>query len=130
CACRSACCGPGRVRCWRASYASRTIPKKLRNLMDTLTHALSGALVGRVFAGRRASAGAAAAAPAAGRVQPPVWQMVAAGTIAAIFPDLDFVLGWVSELTYLRGHRGVTHSLLLLPLWGLLIAWLLARFWQ
>ncbi len=56
--------------------------------------------------------------------------MVAAGTVAAIFPDLDFVLGWISELTYLRGHRGVTHSLILLPLWGLLIAWLLARFWQ
>ena len=56
--------------------------------------------------------------------------MVVAGTAAAIFPDLDFVLGWISELTYLRGHRGVTHSLILLPLWGLLIAWLLARFWQ
>ncbi|HRP26589.1 metal-dependent hydrolase [Thauera sp.] len=99
--------------------------------MDTLTHALSGALVGRVLAGRRAPAAiAAGAAPvAAAGVQPPVWQMVVAGTIAATFPDLDFVLGWVSELTYLRGHRGVTHSLVMLPLWGLLIAWLLARFW-
>ncbi|MFB1028433.1 MAG: metal-dependent hydrolase [Thauera sp.] len=107
--------------------------------MDTLTHALSGALVGRVLAGRRAPGAAAAAggasgtgfgASAAARPAVPVWQMVAAGTIAAIFPDLDFVLGWISELTYLRGHRGVTHSLILLPLWGLLIAWLLARFWQ
>jgi inner membrane protein len=92
--------------------------------MDTLTHALSGALVGRMLAGRRASPATASMA------QPPVWQMVVAGTVAATFPDLDFVLGWVSELTYLRGHRGVTHSLVLLPLWGLLIAWLLARFWQ
>ena len=95
--------------------------------MDTLTHALSGALVGRVLAGRRAAAGAGSAPVTA---TPPVWQMVVAGTVAATFPDLDFVLGWISELTYLRGHRGVTHSLLLLPLWGLMIAWLLARFWQ
>lgn len=90
--------------------------------MDTLTHALSGALVGRVLAGRRAPPGA--------RPTAPVWQMMVAGAVAATFPDLDFVLGWISELTYLRGHRGVTHSLILLPLWGLPIAWLLARFWQ
>ncbi len=99
--------------------------------MDTLTHALSGALVGRLLARRRASPPAEAAsrgAPAA--ALPPVWQMVVAGAVAATFPDFDFILGWVSELTYLRGHRGVTHSLLLLPLWGLLIAWLLARFWR
>ncbi|WP_297363605.1 metal-dependent hydrolase [Thauera sp.] len=99
--------------------------------MDTLTHALSGALVGRMLAGRKAFAGTL---PGAGPqavigARPPVWQMVVAGTVAATFPDLDFVLGWISELTYLRGHRGVTHSLLLLPLWGLAIAWLLARFW-
>ena len=94
--------------------------------MDTLTHALSGALVGRMLAGRRPAVDARATNVA----QVPVWQMVVAGTAAAIFPDLDFVLGWISELTYLRGHRGVTHSLILLPLWGLLIAWLLARFWQ
>ena len=100
--------------------------------MDTLTHALSGALVGRALAGRNARAGApSGAAPhAVTAVTPPVWQMVVAGTVAATFPDLDFVLGWISELTYLRGHRGVTHSLLLLPLWGLAIAWLLARFWR
>ena len=82
--------------------------------MDTLTHALSGALVGRVLAGRRAPAGgangsaatsgAASGASSAARPTVPVWQMVAAGTVAATFPDLDFVLGWISELTYLRGR--------------------------
>lgn len=99
--------------------------------MDTLTHALSGALVGRVLAGRRPPAGMPAGAAAPARAgTPPVWQMVVAGTVAATFPDFDFVLGWISELTYLRGHRGLTHSLLLLPLWGLAIAWLLARWWR
>ena len=85
--------------------------------MDTLTHALSGALLGRLMA--RPSVPS--------RPGPKVWHIVLAGAAAATFPDLDFVLGYVSELTYLRGHRGVTHSLLLLPLWGLLIAWLMAR---
>ena len=84
--------------------------------MDTLTHALSGALTGRLMAGRRRD----------DRARPPVWQCVAVGTVAAAFPDIDFVLGYVSELTYLRGHRGVTHSVLLLPLWALLVAWVMA----
>ena len=94
--------------------------------MDTLTHALSGALVGRVFAGRRAPGAAAAAggasgtgfgASAAARPAVPVWQMVAAGTVAATFPDLDFVLGWISELTYLRGHSGSRISEWVTPRW-------------
>lgn len=86
--------------------------------MDTLTHALSGALVGRLLA--------RSAKHTDSRPTTPVWQTVVAGTAAATFPDIDFVLGFVSELTYLRGHRGVTHSLLLMPLWALLVAWIMA----
>lgn len=82
--------------------------------MDTLTHALSGALLGRFIA----------RAPADDR-QPRVWQTVAACALAATFPDADYVLNAVSDLTYLQGHRGVTHSVLLLPLWALLLAWLM-----
>jgi len=85
--------------------------------VDTLTHALSGALAGRLLVARDARAASSALPP---------WQAMAAGAIAAAFPDVDFVLGYVSELTYLRAHRGVTHSLLLWPAWGLLLAWLLA----
>lgn len=89
--------------------------------MDTLTHALSGALAARLC------------------VRPPdpqhpnrpaVWQAVTVGTVAALFPDGDFVLAFISEMTYLRGHRGMTHSLLLLPLWGLLIAWAMAALFR
>ncbi|MDT3669771.1 MAG: metal-dependent hydrolase [Aromatoleum sp.] len=90
--------------------------------MDTLTHALSGALVGCLLApGHRASTLAAGKAAV-----PPSWQMVVAGAVAAAFPDIDFVLGYVSDIAYLRGHRGVTHSLLLLPLWAMLLSWLAA----
>ena len=87
--------------------------------MDTLTHALSGALLGRALAGGRAAPGLS------------VRQAVLAGAAAAAFPDSDFVLSFVSELSYLRGHRGITHSLLMLPLWAALLAvlfgWLARR---
>lgn len=79
--------------------------------MDTLTHALSGALLAR------------ATAPAhPGPDDLPLRARVLAGTAAAAFPDVDFVLGALSPVVYLETHRGVTHSLLLLPAW----AWLLA----
>ena len=82
--------------------------------MDTLTHALSGALLARATAPKDA---------------PPrsIPRRVAAGFFACAAPDLDFVLGFVSPLLYLEQHRGPTHSLLLLPLWALLISWILAK---
>ncbi|OGA73150.1 MAG: hypothetical protein A3G27_02125 [Betaproteobacteria bacterium RIFCSPLOWO2_12_FULL_66_14] len=76
--------------------------------MDTLTHALSGALLARATASRM---------PAA-----PIGQRVAVGLVAAAFPDIDYLGSFVSPLTYLLHHRGITHSVVLLPLW----AWLLA----
>jgi len=36
------------------------------------------------------------------------------------------VVGFIGPVEYLLHHRGVTHSILLLPLWALLYAWLLA----
>lgn len=82
--------------------------------MDTLTHALSGALLARATAPKDA---------------PPrsVPRRVAAGFFACAAPDLDFVLAFVSPVVYLEQHRGPTHSLLLLPLWALGLAWLLAK---
>lgn len=82
--------------------------------MDTLTHALSGALVGRAAAPRDASAVSAR-------------DCVALGFLAAAFPDTDAILTLWSPLAYLYHHRGATHSLLLLPLWALSIGWLWSR---
>ena len=82
--------------------------------MDTLTHALSGALAAR--------------ATAPGKAQISTGARVIAGTLAAAFPDVDFVLAYVSPVAYLTGHRGVTHSLFVLPLWALLLAWVMAKF--
>lgn len=91
--------------------------------MDTLTHALSGALLGRALAPAPNAAGHASKILGPGI---PVWHAVLAGGVAATFPDADYVLTFVSELAYLRGHRGVTHSIVLLALWALALGWLLA----
>ena len=83
--------------------------------MDTLTHALSGALIARATADR----GGAASLPLARRV--------ALGALAAAFPDADIVMALGSPIDYLLNHRGATHSLVMLPLWAWLLAWIAAR---
>lgn len=80
--------------------------------MDPLTHALSGAVAARAARPDRTPANALPL-----RVQ--LW----AGFAAAAFPDLDIVLRVFGTLAYLNWHQGITHSLLMLPLW----AWVLAR---
>jgi inner membrane protein len=52
---------------------------------------------------------------------------VAAGFFACAAPDLDFVAGLAGPVEYILNHRGVTHSVLLLPLWALGVAWVLAK---
>ena len=79
--------------------------------MDTLTHALSGALLARATTSRTD-------APGSLSLRARVWVCAA----AAAFPDSDFLLTLIGPLTYLNGHRGITHSLLLLPLWSVLLA--------
>ena len=85
--------------------------------MDTLTHALSGALLAR------------ATAPAPSPDVLPLRRRIAVGTLAAAFPDIDVVASWLSPLSYLYHHRGVTHSLVMLALWAVLLAWLCLKVW-
>ncbi|MFO7642178.1 MAG: metal-dependent hydrolase [Candidatus Competibacteraceae bacterium] len=77
--------------------------------MDTLTHALSGALLAR-----------ATHHPDRGGLSLP--ERTLAGFLAAAFPDSDYALFWIDPANFLNWHRALTHSLVLLPLW----AWLLA----
>jgi len=75
---------------------------------------LSGALLARATAARDA-------APRA------IPRRIAAGFFACAAPDLDFVAGFAGPVSYLLNHRGITHSLLVLPIWSFGVAWLLAR---
>ncbi len=87
--------------------------------MDTLTHALSGALIARATARKDPAPGAL-----------PTGRRVLVGFFAAAFPDADVLLSYVSPLAYLYHHRGVTHSIPLLPLWAVALAWLFAYLWR
>ena len=76
--------------------------------MDTLTHTLSGVLVGKAF--RRPTH------PKRDRA----WLIAVA--IAGAFPDIDYLLILYDPMGFLNLHRGPTHSLVLLPLWALLLS--------
>ena len=87
--------------------------------MDTLTHALSGALLAR------------ATAPKLGDGKSlPLRRRLLVGFLACAAPDLDFVFGYLGPIEYLYHHRGITHSLILLPLWAFLLAKLCAVLWR
>ena len=76
--------------------------------MDTLTHALSGALLAR------------ATEPKIPRAdQLPRRTRMWVGFWTAAFPDSDFIARFIDPLTYLTAHRGITHSVIVLPLWAL-----------
>jgi inner membrane protein len=77
--------------------------------MDTITHALTGAVIG--YAGFRQRGGRAA-----------LWTAIAASE----FPDIDIMMAWGGCETYLHYHRSFTHSALLLPFWAALVA---VAFW-
>ncbi|MDX8401996.1 MAG: metal-dependent hydrolase, partial [Mariprofundaceae bacterium] len=76
--------------------------------MDPLTHALTGAALAR------------AARPRFRRAT--LWLV-----LLSLAPDADFALRLVSDTFYLEHHRGVTHSVLMLPLWVWLLHALLRR---
>lgn len=88
--------------------------------MDTLTHALSGALAAR----------AAEPGEAGGKLLPRrarLWL----GFWAAAFPDSDFIVRFLDPFIYITTHRGITHSVVMLPVWaaalGLAVWWLTRR---
>ncbi|MHB1586293.1 MAG: metal-dependent hydrolase [Acidiferrobacteraceae bacterium] len=78
--------------------------------LDTLTHGLVGALIGRVTARPDVPGGL------------PVRTRVWVAFLAGIFPDVDFVVWFFNHQQYLLVHRGLTHSLVMLPLWTLLLS--------
>jgi membrane-bound metal-dependent hydrolase YbcI (DUF457 family) len=84
--------------------------------MDTITHGIAGALLGKsIFRGdemftRRPLN--------RGRII--TWSLM----VGAIFPDADTFRGTFShnDMLIMTWHRSITHSLLCLPLWALLLA--------
>ncbi len=84
--------------------------------MDTLTHALSGALAAR-----------AAEPGKAGEKHLPRRARLWLGFWAAAFPDSDFTVRFLDPFVYITTHRGITHSVVMLPVWALVLG--LAVWW-
>lgn len=73
--------------------------------MDSLTHALTGAVIAKAIDDKKLGN----------------WGVVA-GLAAGFFPDTDFVFGLFNRQYYLEYHRDFTHSILLLPFYALLLS--------
>jgi membrane-bound metal-dependent hydrolase YbcI (DUF457 family) len=84
--------------------------------MDTITHGIAGALIGKaVFRGEDMFA---SRPMNRGRII--TWSLM----LGAIFPDSDVLRDFFSSdrLLIVTWHRSITHSLIMLPLWALLLA--------
>jgi membrane-bound metal-dependent hydrolase YbcI (DUF457 family) len=97
--------------------------------MDTITHGIVGALLGKAF-----FAGDPSRAPISWYEPPRTTDRVAilACTVGAIFPDIDVFAGPLAHntLAILTWHRNITHSVVMLPAWALLLTtltWWMAR---
>ena len=80
------------------------------NLMDSLTHTLTGLAIAKAVDDERIGG----------------WGSVA-GLAMGFFPDTDFALGLFNRRFYLEYHRDFTHSLILLPIYALFFSWLFVR---
>lgn len=102
--------------------------------MDTITHGIAGALIGKAIFGGEDLFGPStgvASVRAKNAPEDPPQQKLSPGRIVtwslmlgAIFPDSDVLRDIFSHdrLLIVTWHRSITHSLLMLPLWALLLA--------
>ncbi len=79
--------------------------------MDPLTHGITGALIAKAFFTDHYGGDKARVA---------TWAM----TLGAVFPDIDIFAGLIThnDLAVIEVHRSVTHSILCLPIWAVLLA--------
>src|SRR5271155_2392384 len=93
--------------------------------MDTITHGIVGALAGKaLFAGRDTPAWVPGGSISAARSSATARDAIVACTIGSVFPDIDIFAGRLARnpLAIMEWHRNITHSLVLLPVWALLLA--------
>jgi membrane-bound metal-dependent hydrolase YbcI (DUF457 family) len=93
--------------------------------MDTITHGIVGALVGKaLFAGRDVPAASAMNGEPRALSSPTARAAIVACTLGAMFPDTDIFAGPLAHnpLAIMEWHRNITHSAVMLPFWALLLA--------
>lgn len=80
--------------------------------MDTVTHVLFGSLIARVIAPHETKPGNSF------KKNDPLFITAFAGA----FPDIDYLSFWINPLLFLaEWHRSITHSLFMVPLWGVVL---------
>jgi len=93
--------------------------------MDTITHSIVGALSGKAFfAGTGVPAKSTPGSPPTANSSSTARVAILACTLGSVFPDIDVFAGPIAQnpLAMIEWHRNVTHSLVLLPVWALLLA--------
>src|ERR1700751_1965669 len=94
--------------------------------MDTITHGIAGALIGKAFS----KGDDMFPAKPMNRARIITWSLM----LGAIFPDIDVLRDIFSHdrLLVITWHRSITHSLLMLPIFSLLLAaltrWIARKF--
>ncbi|MGH9678480.1 MAG: metal-dependent hydrolase, partial [Candidatus Acidiferrales bacterium] len=94
--------------------------------MDTITHGIVGALAGKAFfAGPDEPAHFNSGGAHRALSSPTAKAAIVACTIGSVFPDIDIFAGRLARnpLAIMEWHRNITHSLVMLPVWALLLAW-------
>ena len=91
--------------------------------MDTLTHALSGMLLARATGKKHANSNDKSQGLS-------LATRLSAGFLAAAFPDIDFIMRLDGVVSYLKYHRGLTHSVIMLPLWALVLSIVFMMLWR
>jgi inner membrane protein len=86
--------------------------------MDNLTHTLSGLVVARL------SRKSPDSDPLTLKTR------IIVSALATNAPDLDILYAPFSAQLYLLHHRGESHSLLMLPVWTLLLSWLFGKLFK
>jgi membrane-bound metal-dependent hydrolase YbcI (DUF457 family) len=93
--------------------------------MDTITHGIVGALLGKaLFAGRDIPARRPDGSTTQEALSAPSARVaIASCTLGAIFPDIDVFAGPLAHnpLSIMEWHRNITHSIVMLPLWALIL---------
>lgn len=83
--------------------------------MDTITHAVIGALAAQASTSSTTAQGLTSK------------ERLGTGAVVAALPDLDYITVVIHPLLFIaQWHRSITHSLVMLPCWVFLLGWLLA----
>ena len=92
--------------------------------MDTITHGIVAALAGKaLFAGCDVP-GRFGDTESRALSSPAARAAIVSCTLGSIFPDIDVFAGPLARnpLAIMEWHRNITHSIVMLPLWALLLA--------